>query len=167
MDAAFPHGFPSAKGQGIKGEGESSTAVRVAYTTSSSSGLLPAPQQSLLQLEGNKSSLGRRVGQFLRHGRRGRGYSLLIHGFSPHWYENRLRELTFFSILYWIPAYAGMTESESPVTQGGEQAARRPVLFPALDKAGWREAPGWFEAVIPQPGSDSYRFPKSVVVTVG
>ena len=29
-------------------------------------------------------------------------------------------------------------------------------LFPALDKAGWREAPGWFEAVIPQPGSDSY-----------
>ena len=30
-------------------------------------------------------------------------------------------------------------------------------FFPALDKAGWREAPGWFEAVIPQPGSDSYR----------
>ena len=29
-------------------------------------------------------------------------------------------------------------------------------FFPALDKAGWREAPGWFEAVIPQPGSDSY-----------
>ena len=22
-------------------------------------------------------------------------------------------------------------------------------FFPALDKAGWREAPGWFEAVIP------------------
>ena len=30
-------------------------------------------------------------------------------------------------------------------------------FFPALDKAGWREAPGWFEAVIPQPGSDSYK----------
>ncbi len=30
-------------------------------------------------------------------------------------------------------------------------------FFPALDKAGWREAPGWFEAVIPQPGSDFYR----------
>ena len=30
-------------------------------------------------------------------------------------------------------------------------------FFPALDKAGWREAPGWFEAVIPQLKSDSYR----------
>jgi len=29
-------------------------------------------------------------------------------------------------------------------------------FFPALDKAGWREAPGWFEAVIPQHGSNSY-----------
>ena len=35
-------------------------------------------------------------------------------------------------------------------------------FFPALDKAGWREAPGWFEAVIPPPGSDSYR---SVAIT--
>ena len=26
-------------------------------------------------------------------------------------------------------------------------------FFPALDKAGWREAPGWFDAVIPPPGS--------------
>ena len=32
----------------------------------------------------------------------------------------------------------------------------RAGFIPALDKAGWREAPGWFEAVIPQPGSDSY-----------
>ena len=30
-------------------------------------------------------------------------------------------------------------------------------FFPALDKAGWREAPGWFEAVIPRPGLDFYR----------
>ena len=30
-------------------------------------------------------------------------------------------------------------------------------FFPALDKAGWREAPGWFEAVIPQLVSDSYK----------
>jgi hypothetical protein len=32
-----------------------------------------------------------------------------------------------------------------------------------LDKEGWREAPGWFEAAIPQLRSDSYRYPKPVV----
>jgi hypothetical protein len=29
-------------------------------------------------------------------------------------------------------------------------------MFPSLDKEGWREAPGWFDAVIPQLRSDSY-----------
>ena len=37
------------------------------------------------------------------------------------------------------------------------------IPIPALDKAGWREAPGWFDAVIPPPGADSYitRFDRS------
>ena len=39
-------------------------------------------------------------------------------------------------------------------------------FFPALDKAGWCEAPGWFEAVIPQPGSDSYSVHRKAAFTV-
>ena len=32
----------------------------------------------------------------------------------------------------------------------------RAGFIPSLDKEGWREAPGWFEAAIPQLRSDSY-----------
>ncbi len=32
----------------------------------------------------------------------------------------------------------------------------RAGFVPSLAKEGWREAPGWFEAVIPQLRSDSY-----------
>jgi hypothetical protein len=32
----------------------------------------------------------------------------------------------------------------------------RADFIPSLDKEGWREAPGWFEATIPQLRSDSY-----------
>jgi hypothetical protein len=33
----------------------------------------------------------------------------------------------------------------------------RAGFIPSLDKEGWREAPGWFEAAIPQLRSDSYK----------
>ena len=45
------------------------------------------------------------------------------------------------------------------LSQGGDKISTVHCFFPALDKAGWREAPGRFEAVIPQPGSDSYMNP--------
>ena len=32
----------------------------------------------------------------------------------------------------------------------------RAGFIPSLDKEGWREAPGWFEAAIPQLRPDSY-----------
>jgi len=32
----------------------------------------------------------------------------------------------------------------------------RAGFIPSLDKEGWREAPGWFKAAIPQLTSDSY-----------
>ncbi len=35
----------------------------------------------------------------------------------------------------------------------------RAGFIPSLDKEGWREAPGWFEAAIPQLKADSYMPP--------
>ena len=32
----------------------------------------------------------------------------------------------------------------------------RAGVIPSLDKEGWRDAPGWFDAGIPQLRSDSY-----------
>ena len=37
-------------------------------------------------------------------------------------------------------------------------------FFPALDKAGWREAPGWFEAVIPPVSYTHLTLPTSDLV---
>ena len=45
------------------------------------------------------------------------------------------------------------------LTQGGEKAMDRAGLIPSLAKEGWREAPGWFEAAIPQLRVDSYIYP--------
>ena len=43
----------------------------------------------------------------------------------------------------------------------------RAGFIPSLDKEGWREAPGWFEAAIPQLRSDSYsRVDKRSVATM-
>jgi hypothetical protein len=39
----------------------------------------------------------------------------------------------------------------------------RAGVIPSLDKEGWREAPGWFDARIPQLRSDSYSDPPCVV----
>ncbi len=40
----------------------------------------------------------------------------------------------------------------------------RAGFIPSLDKEGWREAPGWFEAAISQLRSDSYNRGRTVIL---
>ena len=42
------------------------------------------------------------------------------------------------------------------LSQGGDKTSTVHCFFPSLSKEGWREAPGWFEAAIPQLRSDPY-----------
>ena len=42
------------------------------------------------------------------------------------------------------------------LTQGGDKTSTVHCFFPALDKEGWREAPGWFDAVIPPLIQETY-----------
>jgi hypothetical protein len=75
--------------------------------------------------------------------------------YQPHHILSRVQEVAISKNVTW----GGNRQSESHKNPGAIAIRLELWNFPSLDKEGWREAPGWFEAAIPQLTSDAYILP--------